>query len=62
MSKNNVLSLSFLTLMIMNLFTRIAFADVAPDPIRRAPSVLIIILIVCVVAVAAFFLIKFFKK
>jgi hypothetical protein len=48
--------------MIMNLFTRIAFADIAPDPIRRAPSVLIIILIVCVVAVAAFFLVKFFKK
>ena len=62
MSKNNVLSLSFLTLMIMNLFTRITFADIAPDPIRRAPSILIIILIVCVVAVAVFFLVKFFKK
>ena len=62
MSKNNVLSFSLLCMMIMNLFTKIAFADVAPDPIRRAPSVLIIILIVCVVIAAALILIKFFKK
>lgn len=62
MSKNNVLSFSLLTMMIMNLFTRVAFADIAPDPMRRAPSILVIVLIVCVVIAAVLLLIKFFKK
>ncbi|MBR3252182.1 MAG: hypothetical protein IKF80_10780 [Erysipelotrichaceae bacterium] len=62
MSKNNILSFSLLTLMIMNLFTRVAFADIAPDPMRRAPGILAIILIVCLVIAAILLLIKFFKK
>lgn len=62
MSKNNFLSFSLLTLMILNLFTRITYADIAPDPIRRAPGILVIILIVCVVIAAVLLLIKFFKK
>ena len=62
MSKNNVLSFSLLTMMIMNLFTRVAFADIAPDPMRRTPGILVIVLIVCVVIAAVLLLIKFFKK
>ena len=62
MSKNSVLSFSLLTMMIMNLFTRVAFADIAPDPMRRAPGILAIVLIVCVVIAAVLLLIKFFKK
>ena len=62
MAKNNVLSFSLLTFVIVNLFTRIVSADIAPDPLRRLPSGLVIILIVCVVIAAVLLLIRFFKK
>ena len=62
MSKSNVLSFSLLTMMLANLFTRVAFADVAPDPIHRTPGIVVIILIICVVIAAVLLLVRFFKK
>ena len=62
MSKNSFLNFSLFTLMIMNLFTRVAYADIAPDPLRRVPSLLVIILIICVVVAAVLLLLRFFKK
>ena len=48
--------------LVLSLFTRIAFADIAPDPIYRRPSFLVIALIVCAVIATIIILVKFLKK
>lgn len=62
MSKNNMICLSLITISILNLFTKVVFGDIAPDPLPSKPSVLLIVLIIAVVVLAVVLLVKFFKK
>ena len=61
MSKT-VINVSMFAALVLSLFTRIAFADIAPDPIYRRPSFLVIALIVCAVIATIIILVKFLKK
>ena len=61
MSKNHLNVLLLAAILFLGL-TRVISADIAPDPVTRAVSILPFVLIAAVVIVAVLLIVKFFKK
>lgn len=63
MSKNVLIRSLSLSLIISLLSVRSVFADIAPDPFVRKPSlILVLVLIVSAVLICVFLIRKFFQK
>ena len=62
MSKNILGKSCLLAFVLFNLMASVVSADIAPDPITKKPSVLVIVLIALVIVAAVVLLLKFFKK
>ena len=62
MSKNWLIKTLLSSVAVLCCFAHKVYADIAPDPIEKAVSVLPLVLIVAVVVVAVVLVIKFFKK
>ena len=62
MSKNWLIKTLLSSVAVLCYFAHTVKADIAPDPIEKAVSILPLVLIVAVVVVAVILVIKFFKK